>query len=28
MLKDYPEFEKIYRFVSDSIYKLKKKELI
>ncbi len=26
MLKDYPEFEKIYRFVSDSIFKLKNKD--
>lgn len=25
MLKDYPEFEKIYKFVSESIYKLNKK---
>jgi len=26
MLKNYPEFEKIYRFVSDSIYKLNQKK--
>ncbi|HKL07517.1 MAG TPA: DUF2520 domain-containing protein [Bacteroidales bacterium] len=26
MLKDYPEFEKIYRFVSESIYNLNKKD--
>jgi predicted short-subunit dehydrogenase-like oxidoreductase (DUF2520 family) len=25
ILKNYPEFEKIYRFVSESIYKLNKK---